>query len=445
MKCTPDGWTAWPLAVGAACTINGQHGICDGGETAPGTIDPLRIGQCLPTYAGSFSPKYYILDIVYAPPGTAAGSNRSSVSYATGSSAGTELKESSSFKAETSVTAEATIGGVGLGTSFSYSGVTTSDHTLALKKSQTFTIGDQGPATDGIDHDSDLLYLWLNPMVDVSANGKDVKYTLSTDGPAMNIQWVSVGQLKNPATLPPGVLQQLAARGITANDYQTMLAQDPFAYGSTVIDHRRFAQASITLPYEPPLVKGDQPPTTQLTLTNETTSSQGFTAETSYSVAITLKTGTPVVFATWLSANLSETDAFTWHDSSSTTSSTTATQSASVTMTGPSFGYAGYTDIAVYVDTIYNTFLFAPMPASTLPSITGVVTNAHGAPVVGLEVVATTAAGRRRTMTGASGAYRIYGAPAGLAQVSVGGVTHPVSVGLARVQQEVHQDFVVGR
>ena len=248
MKCTPDGWTAWPMATGTGCLINGQHGICDGGETAPGTIEPLRIGQCLPTYSGSFSPKYYILDIVYAPPGTATGTNRSSVSYATGSSAGTELKESSSFKAESSVTAEATIGGLGLGTNFSYWDNVTSDNGLVLKKSQTFTIGDQGPAIDGIDHDSDLVYLWLNPLVTVSATGKDVQYTLSNDGPAMNIQWVSVGQLKNPSTIPPGVLQQLAARGITSADYQTILSQDPFAWGSTTIDTARFVQASVTPP-----------------------------------------------------------------------------------------------------------------------------------------------------------------------------------------------------
>ena len=445
MKCTPDGWTAWPIATGAGCLVNGQHGTCDGGETAPGTIEPLRIGQCVPTYSGSFSPKYYILDIVYAPPGTAGGSNRSSVDYATGSSAGTEVKESSSFKIDDTLTADVSIVGVGVSNTDSFSVSQASDNGLSVKKSQSFTISDHGPATDGIDHDSDLIYLWLNPMVDVVANGKSVKYTLSTDGAAMNIQWVSVGQLKNPSTLPPGVRQQLAARGITSADYQTMLSQDPFAYGSTAIDTGRFVQASVTLPYEPPIAKGDQPPSAQLSLTNETTHSQGSTSQSSYAVGFTIKASSPVVFASWLSANLSQTNTYTWQDTSQTTSTSSATQSASVTMTGPSFGYTGATDIAVYVDTIYNTFLFAPMPASAAPSIVGVVTDAHGAPVVGLEVVATTAAGRRRTMTGASGAYRVYGAPAGLAQVSVGGVSHPVSVGAARVQQTVHQDFVVAR
>ena len=441
MKCTPDGWTAWPLATGTSCTVNGQRGICDGGETAPGSVDALRIGQCLPVYSGSFSPKYYILDIVYAPPGTAGGSNRSSVDYATGSSTGTEVKESHSFKVDDSVTADVSIVGVGVSNTDSFSISQANDNGLLVKKSQTFTIGDHGPGVDGIDHDSDLIYLWLNPMVDVVAEGNNVKYTLSNDGPAMNIQWVSVGQLKNPASIPPGVLQQLAARGLTSTDYQTILSQDPFSYGPARIDTSRFVQASVTLPYEPPIAQGDQPPSAQLTLTNETTVSQGQTAQSSYAVGFTIKANTPVVFTSWLSANISQTSTYTWQDTSQTTSTTSSTQSASVTLTGPSFGYTGSTDIAVYVDTIYNTFLFAPMPASTAASITGVVKNANGAPVVGREVIATTAAGRRRTMTGASGAYRIFGAPAGVAQVSVGGVSHPVTVG----HRPVQQDFVVAR
>jgi hypothetical protein len=50
---------------------------------------------------------------------------------------------------------------------------------------------------------------------------------------------------------------------------------------------------------------------------------------------------------------------------------TQSSQSATVTIGGPSFGYPGPTDILVYWDTVYRTFMFAfsTEPASAMGSI----------------------------------------------------------------------------
>jgi hypothetical protein len=438
MKCTPDGWTAWPLTAGSSCTINGSPGKCDGGEVMAGVIEPLRIGKCVPTITGTILPRFYVLDVIYAPPGTSGSATRSSVTYASGSTSGTETKTTKAFKSELNVQAEATLQGFAtISAGAGYSLEVTSENGVTLKKTTTFTIGDQGPNTDGIDHDSDLLVLWLNPAVDMIVNGNDVKWTLSTNGTAMDIQWVSVGQLKNPATIPPGVAARFAQYGITTDDLATMLAQDPFAYGPTAIDLARFAQTPTTLPYEPPLTKNDTPPTFPFGITNETIQSHMTKYESSYSVGFSIKVATPTNFSTWISANLTDTAKFTWTDSGSTTTTTDSTQSASVTLTGPSFGYAGPTDIAVYVDTQFDTFMFAEMPTTTTPSIAGTIKDASGAGVAGREVTLETSAGMRRTVSGAGGVYRVYGAPTGAAKITVGGVSHAVTIGALGVRHDV--------
>src|SRR5512146_1490658 len=69
--------------------------------------------------------------------------------------------------------------------------------------------------------------------------------------------------------MPPDLAKRLAARGLTADDYKTILSADPFATGSTTIDSNRFIQTSTTFPYEPPLSANDGPTLQTYTLTNE--------------------------------------------------------------------------------------------------------------------------------------------------------------------------------
>src|ERR1044072_10037489 len=111
-KCTPDGWVFFPVARGTTCNTPEGPGLCDGGELGPaGQIEPNRMGKCVPIVSGSLSPLYYVLHVVYSPPGTAGPGPKSSVTYSDGSSLSTQTKTSSSFKMEVSTTAELSIGG----------------------------------------------------------------------------------------------------------------------------------------------------------------------------------------------------------------------------------------------------------------------------------------------------------------------------------------------
>jgi hypothetical protein len=437
-KCTADGWTPWPIAAGAACTINGQAGRCDGGKTLPNVIEPLEIGRCIPTETLTILPKFYVLSVLYAPPGTAGSGARSSVSYSTSSSTGTETSISHQFKQGYNVSAEVHLGDwVTLDGSAGWSDSNGTSDSLELRKTTTTTISDSGPPLDGIDHDDDIIYLWMNPAVGMVANGSNIQWTLTTDGAAMDIQWVSVGQLKNPSTIPAGLLQKFAARGIVAADYQTMLDFDPFALGAAM-DPARFVQAAVTLPYEPPLRAGDNPPSITYSIDNETTSSHGTTYEKTWDVGFSVKIGSSSGATSWFGSVSASSD-FTWTSSGSTTVTTSSTQSASVTMTGPSFGYAGPTDMAVYVDTLFNTFAFVPIGTGTPVSATGLVTDVHGVALANKDVVLTSSTGALHARTGARGEYRIFGAPHGAAQIAVSGVSRSVMLG----STPIHQDFVV--
>ena len=106
--------------------------------------------------------------------------------------------------------------------------------------------------------------------------------------------------------------------------------------------------------------------------------------------------------------------------SSSTTSTATGTaESASVTVGGPSFGYTGPTDISVYYDTIYKSFLFVPLTG--LPARRGILRSLSGVPLANEEIVVTAGNRKVRTFTDARGEYRIFEALPGALEVQVRG------------------------
>ena len=80
-------------------------------------------------------------------------------------------------------------------------------------------------------------YFGVNPA---TLNGEAVRYNLS------------VGELKNPQSMPVDVARQLQILEFTNADYQTILSLDPFANGSPTIDETRFFATTTSFPYEPP-------------------------------------------------------------------------------------------------------------------------------------------------------------------------------------------------
>lgn len=107
-------------------------------------------------------------------------------------------------------------------------------------------------------------------------------------------------------------------------------------------------------------------------------------------------------------------------------SSNASTQTATVTVGGPAYGYAGPTDVLVYWDTIYNVFMFAF--AADAPVLSGQALDGNGKLMAHQEIRLTAGPNTFVTMSDARGDYRFYGAPAGPAQLTIGAVTHPTTI-----------------
>jgi hypothetical protein len=309
-----------------------------------------------PTVFGDVRPKYQILTLVYAPPGTNGGQSTSSVTYSSSSSNGTTLSTSNSFKDGTDITASVEGGPISASADFSFSATKTDASSLQSTKSKTFNISLNGPAADGINHGDDLFYLWLNPNLSVAMDpGERLSWGLGVDGANMTIQWVSVSELQNPSSMAPGLKQQLDAAGLTQSDYATILTANPFASGTTTIDPTRYWLYNQSFPYEAPLAPSDPVPTESYTLTDSTTQTSTQTQEVQYGVSVSVEAGIQAPF----SAKLKVSDSFQWTNTNSQSQQSQSSQTASVTIGGPAYGYAGPTVLLVYWDSVYSSFMFA--------------------------------------------------------------------------------------
>jgi hypothetical protein len=304
-----------------------------------------------PLATGTARPKYYVLTVLYAPPGSGgtstAGSSNSLVDYGSMSSTGTTTTIANSIKEGLNLQ----FGTEKKGLQFSFSDTTTDSSSIAIQKATTFDIKLPGPAADGIDHNHDVFVLLLNPLLTVAEfPGNNIQVSMGVDGPTMNIQYVYVGWLNGLAPMAPGVKQQLDAAGLDpAIDYAQILSTNPFSDGSTVIDGDRFAALPESFAYEPPYSKADAPWVATYTVQNTTTATTTVTVE--YSVGATI--AVPIIDLFNLGASV------TFTSTNTTATTDTTTETASVTVGGPSFGYTGSTDILVYWDSVYHSFMFA--------------------------------------------------------------------------------------
>lgn len=392
--------------------LDGSNGVHVGGfdtSSTPFVVQPSNQPQ-----SGTAIARYMVLTVIYSPPGTNGGKSSSSVDYGNGSLTGSTTSISSSFKDGLDISASVG-GGKSDGSAsgsldFGFSKTTTDSSSIDIKKSETFDISTSGPAADGINHDEDLIYLWLNPQLTVTIDPwNNLNWELGIQGPQMVIQYLHVGWLKNPSTMPAGLQQQLSAAGLTADDYAVILTADPFASGSGAIDPNRFVPTTFTFPYNPPLNSGDPVPLQKLALQNTLTYTTSHSVQTQFGVSLT---GSVPVLGSVLKA----VGQLQWTNTSSSGSTNQTTQTATVVVGGPAFGYSDGADVQVYWDTIYNSFMFAFLAVP--PSLSGTFTDALGAPVPHQEVEVTAGPHVFHTITDAKGQYRFYGTPSGPGKVT---------------------------
>jgi hypothetical protein len=375
-------------------------------------------------YSFNVRPKYQLVTVVYAPPGAAGGKSGSQVDYAKGSSLASTISTTDSFKSSVGVKATVGAGAFSLGSEFGYSTTGTDSSSVEVKKSENWDIRVTGPSQDGINHDLDIFYLWLNPLLKVTIDSlNNLTWELDVDGPTMILQYVYAGWLHNPATMPPGLQQVLDKAGLTAEDYQQILSTNPFLSGPVPLDPNRFLPTTQSFPYVPPYSPNDTVPTLTFTQQNTVVRTASHTTDTKYSVGFEVSAG----FSGLFSASLKVSTSLEWTNISSKSSSNTATQLATVIVGGPAFTYTGPTDVLVYWDSVFNSFAFtfADQPAAH----SGTMMDASGQPVAYEPVTLNSGGHQLSTFTDSRGGFRFYGAAEGEAELAVRGKKVKLQVG----------------
>lgn len=323
---------------------------------------------------GSLFPKYVVLSVIYAPPG-----NQSFVDYTNTIMVGTASSWSKSFSSSTSITVGFTatnpiVGGFNGTVSTAWSQTAETDGSIAIEKTTSTSTLVRGPLDSnlGIDHDFDIVLVWLNPRADfyvTSPSAANWSYSFDPRDPAngMDVIQLFVSQLKDPSTITdPNIITRLAKTwdtsglgGLTNADLLSIAQRDPFFnLGTTpasTVDPTRFdVQGGETFSYIPP-PPGGQPTTTTFTETYQTTTTQGRSATDQYSVAYT-RSGS-VGAKNFFTANITVTNQLQWQNKWTSTNSQSTTQSSQFSITGPPAGYTGLTNVQLYKDNVYGTFL----------------------------------------------------------------------------------------
>ena len=450
-------FAAGPIAAGLADTstasaethqacvarIQAEHlAICQEArrENIHATCPPLtaadiqrQCGSAPVPVNGSLRPKFTVVSVVYSPPGSANKGSGSSVDYGSGSTIGVSESATSTFKNDFGVTASATLGSPVTGSfqfdiSASSTDTSSSTTSLDIKKQQSFDINVAGPSADGIDHDQDEIWVLLTPVINVQAVGSSVTWSEGMDSGTVP-QFARVGWLRDPSTMPAGVAQTLAAHGVTPADYPTMLARDPYSAKPRPVDNvrppappdpSRFLLQDL-LTYEP-----DSSQTTETyALKSDTTNTSSTTGSDSFSIGFTATAS--VGFTDWLKVGLKDSSTWTWTNSATSSNSADVSQSATAKIVNPSLAYGGPTDIAVYWDTVYRTFLF--FPVSGAPVLTGLIQDASGQPSAAADVAVNVGGRTVHAFTNKKGVYRVYGVPSGNATVSALGTSRAATLG----------------
>ena len=419
---------------------------------------------------GSIYPKYYVLGLVYSPPGCSsttaqACTTQSSVDYLAGSTMGTKNSIQHDSDQNYNLKVDLTLGGGddkatkgGIGGNTGWEKTSTDGTSTTISKSQTLEIKATGNA-DGVNHDQDQFLLLLNPAVVIKQpSGFDSDQTCT---PGTGVTWdfalnpklasgtaalypLSVAELKHPESMSPNVAQQLKKLNFNNTDFQTILSLDPFANGATAMDPNRFLPTTLSFPYKPTASSPE--------CNNQTCSCMALTQGIKNELQGDVITGTKEAYKVGLSESLSATfggffsklglsadQTWTWTTTTSQDDSTDSSQTATATISCPSLNYQGPTEMLIYWDNLFGSFMFVPTvlgspQASILAQ--GTVTAVKGKSVAHQPVTLALGSKTYHTVTNSEGKYVIVGAP-GIArppagQLNVGGVRQQVTLGAAQ-------------
>jgi hypothetical protein len=363
--------------------------------------------------SGYINPKYVVVGVIYAPPGS-----NSTVNYTNSSMVSNTSSITNTFKVGiTESTSSTTPGGIfgflgGSETTTSSTSLTQSVQTSTeITVSKTSSLGTivPGPANDyvGVDHDYDIIKVWVNPVMlftDASDGSVFWKgYGFSTLDPVgvADIVDAYVGCLNGDFSPTDSACSQATSAfqrtwaanenwpsgqgpGLTQTDLNNILAADAYGQCKPTLAPGSSAcptpsnQFTLTTPQDIPYLQpppGGQPTTTVVTISYTNSSSSGFQGTTEFSQTYGVEDAfTGSGFLTGFSAKVSQSQTFTWTLQVNTKLTSSTTSSATATITGPAcngnpcnpsyppnplmYGTALYFDF--YQDNLFGTFLLVP-------------------------------------------------------------------------------------
>jgi hypothetical protein len=357
----------------------------------------------LVSVTGYINPKFYVVGVTYAPPGS-----NSSVTYTGSTLVGSTSTTTSSFQSDVSVTvtvtgdisAWTTTGGFATKVANSASTDvvqgTNSSQTITTSKTSTVSYQTKGtPTCAPVNHDYDVIWLWVNPLViytvfpgttSLQWNGygydnNDPSGTLGRDVVGIEVGWLNGDFGSDPAintilargwvtTYEPGMIWPAGeGPGITSSDIANILAADPFTNPSYTIPNPlpvstadgRFTQD----PYPPNPVNyiPGQTTTSYNTADVDTQSESNGTAYTYKQAFGTEESFTGGAFLGAFTVDIKTTDTLTWAYTWLNTLTVTQTNTNALSVTEPSGcvpNYAGPGEFIVFQDNHYGSFMFYP-------------------------------------------------------------------------------------
>jgi hypothetical protein len=348
-------------------------------------------------------PKYAIVGVFYAPP-CSSGKSASSVVYGSANQLKVDNSLTSEFTQSDTVSLSGS-GGVGIvtmGSTLTYgwsaSSITGTDVAVTTSNSESYTI-DGCLGVDGVNHIDDVIWIWLNPVlpyyippstasdVIVLGVGSDDRDPVTSGSHAPDLVTLSVVQIQNliavlnanetPTAANTGieasVLQALQRTwdttwvtnsggepgpGLVAADYENILTADPFVANPSFDPASSTRYALIeqaTFPYDATATPSEHAYTG---LATDATSQTSGTDDQHY-VSVEVSAGVGLSKVT--GAKLSDVSKWLWDTKSQATTTNTSTQTATFNIWSPAASYTGPDTIAVYWDTVYQTFVFYPL------------------------------------------------------------------------------------
>lgn len=364
---------------------------------------------------GFINPKYLIVGVTYAPPGS-----QSFVQYTDSVLVGNMTTINKSFTDQNmlSVTVGTNAGfdafgpmGKIAGTeTVAYSQMSSTANTVNISKSTQESDKTPGPSNSfiGINHDFDVIWLWLNPVMPLTFFANDPNavgwggYGYDpNDQLGLDIFPVYVGWLNGDIPIPSNVATVLARNwasgymwgsgqgpGLTGpgpdTDFATIVQADPFWQCNQVAascpatpDLTRFTLSdNQNIVYEQAPV-GGQPITQTYQLQYTNTSTQGKATQTTFSEGFALEVAfSGSGFFAKVLTDFKISNMLTWTTMVNSSVTNTTMSSAQASISGPtctvssgsnscSPQYTGPVEFEIYQDNQYGTFMFLPVNGSS--------------------------------------------------------------------------------